>query len=169
MKLAVFGDIHANLEALNSILKDARLQGCENFACLGDIVGYAADPSECLEIVHDMGCPVVRGNYDEGAASDSPLDELNPLARNALLWTRRQLNKEQRRWLQDLPLVRTANRCTLVHATLDSPGHWGYVVNRFDAMCSLLYQLWPHPRPVYLREEEPNGSQGTGHFCGSAT
>ena len=141
MKVAIFGDIHANLEALQAVLQDAGDQGCASFVCLGDIVGYAANPSECLEIVRQMNCPVVRGNHDEGAASTSSLDELNPLAQAALLWTRGQLSLDQRTWLKELRLVRQVRDFTIVHATLDSPGAWGYVTNRFDAMASFSYQF----------------------------
>ncbi len=141
MKFAIFGDIHANLEALQTVLADAEAQGCAKYVCLGDIVGYAANPVECLEIVREMGCPVIRGNHDEGAAGESPLDELNPLAQHALLWTRAQLSDEQREWLGALKLVRQVHDFTVVHATLDSPGSWGYVTNRFDAMASFSYQF----------------------------
>lgn len=81
------------------------------------------------------------GNHDEGAASTSSLDELNPLAQAALLWTRGQLSLDQRTWLKELRLVRQVRDFTIVHATLDSPGAWGYVTNRFDAMASFSYQF----------------------------
>jgi predicted phosphodiesterase len=141
MKFAIFGDIHANLEALQAVLWDAQEQDCEQYICLGDIVGYAANPVECLDLVQQMNCPVVRGNHDEGAASDSNLDELNPLAQTALLWTRAQLSEEQRKWLRELKLVRQVRDFTIVHATLDAPGGWSYVTNRFDAMASFSYQF----------------------------
>lgn len=140
MKFAIFGDIHANLEALQTVLWDAQEQGCSNYVCLGDIVGYAANPVECLQAVQDLGCPVVRGNHDEGAASESTLEELNPLAQNALLWTREQLNDEQRQWLRELKLVRQVRDFTIVHATLDTPHRWGYVFNQLDAAASFTYQ-----------------------------
>lgn len=141
MKFAIFGDIHANLEALEAVLADAEQQGCSNHVCLGDIVGYAANPAECLERVRAMNCPVVRGNHDDGASSNSSLEELNPLAYQALMWTRDQLNDDQKAWLRDLKLVRQVRDFTIVHATLDSPGAWGYVTNRFDAMASFSYQF----------------------------
>jgi diadenosine tetraphosphatase ApaH/serine/threonine PP2A family protein phosphatase len=83
----------------------------------------------------------MRGNHDEGAASLSNLEELNPLAQAALLWTRAQLSEEQRDWLRELKLVRQVRDFTVVHSTLDSPGAWGYVTNRFDAMASFSYQF----------------------------
>jgi diadenosine tetraphosphatase ApaH/serine/threonine PP2A family protein phosphatase len=61
--------------------------------------------------------------------------------KRALLWTRDQLSEEQRQWLRDLKLVRQVRDFTIVHATLDSPGSWGYVTNRFDAMASFSYQF----------------------------
>ena len=141
MKFAIFADVHANLQALQAVLADAQEQGCASFVCLGDIVGYGADPVECLEAVRALGCPVVRGNHDEGASDESSLEDLNPLAEAALLWTREQLSAEQKQWLRELKLVRQVRDFTIVHATLDSPGAWGYVTNRFDAMASLSYQF----------------------------
>ena len=62
MKYAVLGDIHANLEGLQTVLKDAQEQNCTHYVCLGDIVGYGPNPKECLEIIRGLKCPTVRGN-----------------------------------------------------------------------------------------------------------
>ena len=168
MKFAIFGDIHANLEALQSVLWDAREQGCESHVCLGDIVGYAANPSECLEIVRELNCPAVRGNHDDGAAGTSSLEELNPLAQAALLWTREQLSEEQRQWLRELKFVRQVRDFTIVHATLDSPGSWGYVTNRFDAMASFSYQFTQicfyghtHVPRIFEKEDAVRAARGS--------
>ena len=168
MKFAIFGDIHANLEALETVLRDAQEQGCANYVCLGDIVGYGANPVECLEKVREMGCPVVRGNHDEGAANGTNLEELNPLAQAALLWTREQLSAEQRQWLADLKLVRQVRDFTIVHATLDSPGSWGYVTNRFDAMASFSYQFTQvcfyghtHVPRIFEKDDSVRAARGT--------
>ncbi|MEE3179221.1 MAG: metallophosphoesterase, partial [Verrucomicrobiota bacterium] len=67
MRIALFGDIHANLEALNAVLEDAASQDCTDRVCLGDIVGYNANPGECLDLIREMECPVVKGNHDEDA------------------------------------------------------------------------------------------------------
>ena len=167
MKFAIFGDIHANLEALQAVLADAEQQGCASHVCLGDIVGYAANPAECLEIVRGLNIPVVRGNHDEGASSESSLDDLNPLACQALLWTRKQLSEEQRLWLRELKLVRQVRDFTIVHATLDSPGAWGYVTNRFDAMASFSYQFTQvcfyghtHVPRIFERDDTVRGVRG---------
>lgn len=167
MKFAIFGDIHGNLEALQAVLRDAQEQGCANFVCLGDIVGYGANPVECLQTVQAMDCPVVRGNHDEGAANESMLEDLNPLAQAALLWTRDQLTRDQRRWLAELKLVRQVRDFTIVHATLDSPGSWAYVTNRFDAMASFSYQFTQlcfyghtHSPRIFEKDDTVRGARG---------
>lgn len=141
MRVALFGDIHANLEALEAVLGDASSQKCTDFVCLGDIVGYNADPAACLELVREMGCPVVKGNHDEDAAGDHSLDLMNPVAAQALQWTREQLSEEQRTWLSKIRMVRQVADFTIVHSTLDQPQSWNYVTNKFDAMSNFSYQF----------------------------
>lgn len=141
MKYAIFGDIHANLEAFEAVLEHAEQQGCTEHVCTGDIVGYAANPGECLAKVRELGCPVVKGNHDEEAILTTSLDGLNPLAKQAMEWTRDHLNPEEQDFLRNLKLVRQVRDFTIVHATLDTPGSWTYVTNKFDAMASFSYQF----------------------------
>src|SRR6476659_479221 len=84
MKFAIIADIHANLEAFQVVLEDIKQQKCTHYACLGDIVGYNANPKECLEIVRTMGMPCVKGNHDEYCSSDGALDGFNPAAAEAV-------------------------------------------------------------------------------------
>jgi len=141
MRIALFGDIHANLEALEAVLEDAKSQGVTDYVCLGDVIGYNADPVACLEKIREMDCPTVKGNHDEVASGHHSLDNMNPTAATALQWTRNQLNEEQRGWLAKLRMVRQVADFTVVHSTLDQPSAWNYVTNRFDAMASFSYQF----------------------------
>ncbi len=141
MKIALFGDIHANYEALEAVLVDANEQGCQDHVCLGDIVGYNADPSLCLEKIRELGCPVVKGNHDEDASGQHSLEMMNPVAAEALEWTREQLSAEQREWLARVRMVRQIHDFTIVHSTLDQPNSWNYVTNKFDAMSNFSYQF----------------------------
>lgn len=141
MKIALFGDIHANLEALETVLADAEAQGCDKYVCLGDVVGYNANPSECLEIIREMDCPVVKGNHDEDAGGDHSLEMMNPIAAEALQWTRDNLTDEQREFLARMRMVRQVEDFTIVHSTLDQPNVWNYVTNKFDAMSNFSYQF----------------------------
>lgn len=141
MRIALFGDIHANLEALEAVLADAATHEVTDFVCMGDVVGYNADPAACLEKIREMNCPVVKGNHDEDASGDHSLDSMNPVAAAALAWTREQLSTEQRFWLSRLRMVRQVADFTVVHSTLDQPSNWNYVTNRFDAMSNFSFQF----------------------------
>lgn len=140
MKFAIFGDIHANLHALEAVLADAREQACTHFVCMGDVVGYNAFPHECLEIVRALECPVVKGNHDEQASMFGFQEGFNPLAEEAMNWTREHLTEADKEWLRALRLQRQVRDFTIVHATLDTPHKWGYVFNQLDAAASFSYQ-----------------------------
>ena len=77
-KYAILGDIHGNWEALSAVLEDAHEQGVTHFVCVGDIVGYNAEPVRCLETVMQMGCVTVMGNHDHYCSSDSALSDFHP-------------------------------------------------------------------------------------------
>jgi predicted phosphodiesterase len=136
MRIAILSDLHANLEATQAVLADANERGCTDYICLGDVVGYNANPRECLEIIQKMSCPIVKGNHDEQASLDESSRDFNALAEMAINWTRQQLTDADKQWLRDLPLSREVRDFTIVHATLDSPGQWGYVFNTLDAAAS---------------------------------
>ncbi len=140
MKYAIIADIHANLEALEVVLADAKAERCTHYACLGDVVGYNANPKECLDIVRSMGMPCVKGNHDEYCSVDINLDGFNPQAAEAVQWTRQQLTEEDRQWLRELKYLRLVANFTIVHATLDGPQRWGYVFDKLAAAASFTYQ-----------------------------
>ena len=140
MKYAILADIHANLEALEVVLADAREQNCTHYACLGDVVGYNANPKECLDIIRDMEMPCVKGNHDEYCSIESNLEGFNPHAAEAIQWTRAQLTEEDREWLRNLKYIRLVASYSIVHATLDGPQRWGYVFDRLAAAASFTYQ-----------------------------
>ena len=101
MKYAIIADIHANLEALQVVLEDIKAQKCTHVACLGDVVGYNANPKECLDIVRSMNIPCIKGNHDEYCSSDENLEGFSPNAAAAALWTRPRLTPDDRQWLRD--------------------------------------------------------------------
>jgi predicted phosphodiesterase len=140
MKYAVIADIHANMEAFEVVLADAKEQNCTHYCCVGDVVGYNANPKECLDIVRSMGMPVVKGNHDEYCSSEEDLEGFNPHAAEAVNWTRKQLNVEDRDWLRELKYVRLVASFSMVHATLDGPQRWGYVFDKLAAAASFTYQ-----------------------------
>ncbi|MDX1952759.1 MAG: metallophosphoesterase family protein [Verrucomicrobiota bacterium] len=140
MKYAIIADIHANLEALQVVLEDIKAQKCTHYACLGDVVGYNANPKECLDIIRGMGMPCVKGNHDEYCSTENDLEGFNPHAAEAINWTRDQLTLDDRQWLRDLKYIRLVASFSIVHATLDGPQRWGYVFDKLAAAASLTYQ-----------------------------
>ncbi|MFC1498105.1 metallophosphoesterase family protein [Verrucomicrobiota bacterium] len=139
-KYAVLGDIHSNLEALETVLKDAEEQGVNSYVCVGDIVGYNANPAECLEKIRELDCVTVRGNHDHYCSHDESLDDFHPLAANVVDWTRRQLDANQLEYLKNLKMVCMAGGFTIVHSTLDMPEKWGYVFDILEAGSNFNYQ-----------------------------
>ncbi|MFZ4683341.1 MAG: metallophosphoesterase family protein [Terrimicrobiaceae bacterium] len=140
MRFAIFGDIHANLHALDAVMADAKEQACTHYVCMGDVVGYNAFPKQCIDVVRQLECPVVKGNHDEQASMLGDQEGFNPLAEEAMTWTREQLTSEDKEWLRSLRLQRQVRDFTIVHATLDTPHKWGYVFNQLDAAASFSYQ-----------------------------
>jgi predicted phosphodiesterase len=140
MKYAIIADIHANLEAFQVVLQDIEKQKCTHVACLGDVVGYNANPKECLDTVRAMNIPCVKGNHDEFCSSDTPMEGFSPHAAEAGNWTRAQLTEDDRKWLRELKFLRLVSNFTIVHATLDAPQRWGYVFDKLAAAASFTYQ-----------------------------
>lgn len=97
----ILSDIHGNLEALEAVLADAEGR-YDCILCLGDVVGYGADPNAVTEWVRDEAAAVVRGNHDRACASTESLEYFNPHARASAMWTRRALSPENRQYLDQL-------------------------------------------------------------------
>jgi diadenosine tetraphosphatase ApaH/serine/threonine PP2A family protein phosphatase len=126
--LAVFGDIHSNLEALEAVLADMNALGIQHSVCLGDIVGYAANPAKCLRLVRSLGCPVLKGNHDAFAASDDAMHDMRDVAEIGIEFARQKLTAEEREYLAGLPLTTLEGDCEFVHASLNRPENWAYLV-----------------------------------------
>jgi diadenosine tetraphosphatase ApaH/serine/threonine PP2A family protein phosphatase len=129
VRYAILSDIHGNLEALDAVLGDAA-QRVDTILCLGDIVGYGADPAACVERVADRAHAVVAGNHEHGVTGLLDLGWFNPRARVAAEWTRRRLDGDHRAWLR--PLTFHVDDATLVHASPVHPAEWDYLVSAED-------------------------------------
>jgi len=139
MKIALFADIHSNLEALQACLAHARIEGAGTSVFLGDLVGYGADPVACLALIAghaDLGALVVRGNHDD-AALGGLAENMNPIARDAIYWTRGQLGATQRAFLASLPMTARHGDLLLVHASAHKPDSWPYINGGNQATLSM--------------------------------
>jgi predicted phosphodiesterase len=104
MRYLVLTDIHANLEALESCLEDARDRRCEQTLVLGDLVGYGADPNGVIDRVLALKpTAIVRGNHDKVACGLEQAEGFNAVAKSAARWTLDVLTPEYRDWLANLP------------------------------------------------------------------
>lgn len=108
----MIADVHANLPALEACLDALDRSGVERIVCLGDVVGYHAEPRECIARLRERAIATVRGNHDHDAISADVQAGTSSAARKVLAWTRAQLSADDQRWLADLP----------THIVLDPPG-----------------------------------------------
>ena len=138
MKVALLSDIHANIQAFDACLEHARSQSAQQYAILGDLVGYGADPVAVVQRVETLveeGAWVVKGNHDDMAVS--PPLEVNSVGDSTAEWTHQQLNAEQLDFLDKLPLTIQHDNILLVHASANEPALWRYVVDERSAGASL--------------------------------
>jgi diadenosine tetraphosphatase ApaH/serine/threonine PP2A family protein phosphatase len=136
VRYALLGDIHGNTEALGVILGAIRETQVDKIICLGDIVGYGAEPVACLRMIRDLGCDVIAGNHDWAAVGKLSIDCFNAYAKAAALWTREQLDDEQKAWLANLPLTLQYEHCAVAHGTFHQPEAFNYIQTVFDAQQS---------------------------------
>jgi diadenosine tetraphosphatase ApaH/serine/threonine PP2A family protein phosphatase len=139
VRLAFFADIHANRQAFAACLDAARANGAERFICLGDYVGYGADPEWTVETVMglvEQGALAVRGNHDTAVGTSA--ETMNAEAQAAIEWTRGRLSAPERKFLAELPLTRQEDDRLYVHSDASQPAKWHYVRSTADAGRSLI-------------------------------
>lgn len=160
MRYALIGDIHGNLEAFDAVLASIEQEHVDQILCVGDIVGYGANPVECIDLVKEKCTKVVAGNHDYAAIGLTDVDYFNPFAKDALLWTSERLSEKEINYLASLKLMEREDSFTMVHATLSNPRDWGYILNTFDAAMNFELQVDPicfvghsHGPVVYMKRE----------------
>ena len=142
MPYLILSDIHANLEAHQAVLDDARGR-YDRILCLGDLVGYGADPNAIVEWARENGPVIIRGNHDRAgaeaeAAALQSMENFNPAAQASTLWTRSALLPENREYLEGLPRGPLPyDGVDLVHGSPTDEDE--YVVTASDAVPLLPY------------------------------
>lgn len=128
MRVLVVSDVHANLAALEAVLRDARTGGAIDAVwSLGDCVGYGPQPGDCMSRLNDEGTAFVAGNHERAATGAISVDDFNPDARAAVLWTADCLTADEKASLDAMPETRIeAEHFSLVHGTLRWP-IWEYL------------------------------------------
>lgn len=123
----VFSDIHSNLEAFQAVLADMRTIRFSRMICLGDVVGYAANPKECVDLVRSLDTEVLRGNHDFGVVDDPTMLQMSGPAALGIRYAREQLSPARCDFLVRLPLVSTHGDLQFVHSSLARPEDWTYL------------------------------------------
>lgn len=139
-RIAVVSDIHGNLEALEAVAADIRTQDCQSIVCLGNTVGYGANPVECLEWVKDNADVSVLGEYDALILGLGRLCYLMAYSRETLLWTRKVLPFKLINYLSSLPVVAFYQDATFVHGQLYNPEDFKYISDSDDAYLTMQLQ-----------------------------
>lgn len=132
MLYAVISDIHSNLEALAAFLEAAERLRVEKIICLGDIVGYNANPNECIGLLRERGAMCVLGNHDSRVAGFEEPTNFNYHAAAAVYWTRDAITPENLEFLRGLPRSLTVNgRFTAFHGWVNDTDR--YIMGTRDA------------------------------------
>ncbi|MCK5116916.1 MAG: metallophosphoesterase family protein [Candidatus Aegiribacteria sp.] len=137
MLIRLISDIHSNFQALEAVLTDPPGKEADRTFCLGDIVGYGADPSLCIERVRRECDLVVAGNHDAGAAKRVSLDRFNWEGVTAIRWTRSVLSKDEMDWISLLPYHSEHKNFFLCHSYPADPESWTYLLRRNHALESI--------------------------------
>lgn len=124
MLTAIFSDVHANLEAFTAAFDAALARGASQFWCLGDVVGYGADPEPCVDLARRWCPTTVLGNHDAAIFDDQEIVPLPTQAQAAITDHRTRLSPDRVAWLASLPLVRVLGNATLAHASPLAPNAW---------------------------------------------
>ncbi len=165
MQVAIVSDIHGNRQAFEAVLEDIQSSDCEEMWCLGDLVGYGADPDACVELARQHASVCLGGNHDLGVRGTLPLEEFSRGARLAAQWTRETITPETMEYLNSLAPQRLRELVGLYHASPRDPV-WEYVLSPLQA--ELCFDLQRHRiclighSHVALSFMRPPGAAATG-------
>jgi predicted phosphodiesterase len=135
MKIALISDIHSNLEALLAVKQDIEKKNFDEVYCLGDIVGYGANPSECIEVVRGFCKSTIMGNHDHASIGLTSVEMFNPYAKLAVKWTMEHLTDSNKEYLKSLKFtLNINNKILLVHSSPFEPDKWNYILSEYDAL-----------------------------------
>lgn len=134
MRIAIISDIHGNYSALEQVISDIDQQNIDEIFCLGDIVGYGPSPNECVAQVNERASVSLLGNHDAAAIGLDNIETFNTYAKEAILWTRKELSYNSKNYLSNLKMSHHAENLTYVHGSPLKPEEWTYIATIYVAM-----------------------------------
>ena len=139
MKLALISDIHGNLEALTSVLRDISRYQVDKIHCLGDVIGYGSDPTSCLELVNEYCDVKVMGNHEYVILGLETTDGYTHVAKIAAEWTKDQLKDRELSMIADFQMEVQSDDLYFVHSSPFEPKQWHYVLSPEEAAVAFEY------------------------------
>ncbi len=135
MKYAIISDIHSNLEALRRALGEIQKRGCDQIICLGDVVGYGADPSQCLKRVRESAGEIIMGNHDRAVEDVKLREDFSEWARTAIEWTARVLNEQEKAVIRKFVpiIIDTKENITWTHGSVHETCEFHYLFDTAEA------------------------------------
>lgn len=132
-RVAIFSDIHANLEALEEAVAYTKRLNVEKYTVLGDTVGYGANPNECFEWVIQNASLFILGNHEKALVDLAIVENFTDFAREAILWTRGIMNPSLVKLVPELPYLKIEQNVTFTHSSPDEPEEFRYLLSFQDA------------------------------------
>lgn len=133
MRYGLFSDVHGNLPAFTSVIRAFDQEKIDQYVCGGDVVGYGANPQECIRALKDLSAVCIAGNHDWAVLGKIDTTNFNPMARVAVDWTKINIKPEDQNFLEELNLIYKNDDFVLVHGTLQEPGHFHYLLSESEA------------------------------------
>ncbi len=162
MVYLIFSDVHSNLEALQAFLKLAEEMPHDKLVCLGDIVGYGADPNPVLDLIREKVDVILAGNHDHAVCGKISASYFNPYAYHATLWTQKILSENNHEYLRSLPIYLEDDGIIWVHSSPFEPEQWHYLnsyedaLENFEALEEELCFMGHTHKPVVFEETSKN-------------
>lgn len=158
MRIGLISDIHSNLQALETVLDTMNKLKVDRYVCLGDIVGYGANPKEVVDIIRPLVDFTIMGNHDAAVSNKIEFGYYYDDARNALLWTREQLSEDDLAYLANLEYISYEEGICYTHGEPINPEAFGYLykpeqamalVPEFDTLKQVTFVGHSHLRRIY--------------------
>lgn len=164
MRYAVFSDIHSNLEALEAVILAYQNKKIDSYLCVGDIVGYGANPNECIQRIQAINCTdIVAGNHDWASVGVITAENFNLKARKAVSWTQDNLTPENANFLKLLKPVYKNQDLILAHGSLNNPQDFYYMLDEtianatFELMDrNLCFVGHTHKSGIFIKDKNNN-------------
>ncbi len=164
MRYGIFSDVHSNIEAMTVVAQAMKSAGAQEYLCLGDLVGYYANPNEVIELIHSLNCwKIVMGNHDAGLLGKTSLSKFNQPAADAITWTKSHIKPQNVRLLESLRLREEIGEIQLVHSSPFQSEEWHYLTSQEDLERNFRYFqgficFFGHVHKPFIAEQKPDGS-----------